>query len=81
MASPNGTGSPSQYQPNPADDRLAVAAGVGEQYRAMAAAIEEVEGVLDPETGTINARHVRRPLRSAESALRRAAWALIAFHA
>lgn len=83
MAMPllQGKNNPSDYVPNPTDDRLAVAAGVGEAYRALASAIEELEGLTGEVGSEILDKKVRQPVRSATSALRRAAYALIVYHA
>lgn len=77
MAVPAGGDIPSRYQPNPVDDRLAVDAGQGEAYRAIASAIDEIEGLRGEVGQELLDPAVLRPLRSAESALRRAAFALI----
>jgi hypothetical protein len=80
MAIPTGGDIPSQYQPNPTDDR---ATGSGPTYLAIATAIEAIESIerrdpvtmrmlLDPQTV--------KALRSAESALRRAAFSLVIHH-
>jgi hypothetical protein len=76
MAVPQGGDVPSRYQPNPVDDRVAVDAERGEAYRAIAAAIEEVEGLIDGGIALTDPK-VAATLRSAESALRRAAFTLI----
>lgn len=72
---PTGGDTPSRYRPNAADDR---GTGNTDMYRALAAAIEEIEtlrapgpayAALDPQT--------RRNIRTAESALRRAAFSFV----
>lgn len=77
MPSPTWGGSPSTYQPNPTDDR---ATGGGDTYRALTAAIEEVESIrADWESYRRLAPDTRRALRTAESALRRAAYGYVVY--
>ena len=73
MSIPTGGDSPSRYKPNPTDDRAVDGSPV---YLAIATAIEEVEAIglveVDPQT--------RKALKSAEGALRRAAFSLVVHH-
>lgn len=68
---------PSAYQPNPADDRQ-LGGPDAETYRALAAAIEECQSIRESEYEP--RAKVLQAVRSAESALRRAAWLTVAYH-
>ncbi len=78
MAIPTGGDTPSRYQPNPIDDR---ATGGGNIYLALATAIEAIEDIYsDPDEYTSLDKNTRKAIRSAEGALRRAAFGVVIHH-
>jgi len=81
-AMPIGDPSPGRYKPNPTDYRNVDDEHV-EDYVSVSRAIEEVEELLKivpgPESLHLNPK-IRQALRTAESALRRSAWMLVAYY-
>lgn len=74
---PNGATSPSRYQPNPTDDR-AVTGPLSSVYLALATAIEEItDNVYQSEAYRALDPGTRRAVRTADSALRRAAFSVV----
>jgi hypothetical protein len=69
--------SPSKYQPNPVDDRALTTDAQRETYRAMTAAIEECETLIEGGALPGLGKGVLRGVITAEAALRRAAFALV----
>lgn len=74
------TNNPNRYEPNPVDDRR-MSGAHGLAYLEIATALEAVTN-LTKDIDIVKAMPpaVRRSLRSAENALRRSAWVLVATH-
>lgn len=77
MPSPTWNGSPSRYQPNPTDDR-AVTGPQSAAYLAIATALEAVTDDIPADLYRTLSPDTRRAIRTAEHALRRAAFSLVA---
>lgn len=78
MVSPNFTGSPNRYTPNPVDDRK-LTGDASATYLALANAIEEVTDNIPNAVYKDLNPSVRRSVRSAENALRRAAYGVVVY--
>lgn len=71
--------SPNKYQPNPVDDRK-LSGTAAAAYLNLATAIEQIaELTTAPDTGTLGPK-VTTALRTAEGAMRRAAWMVVAYN-
>ena len=78
MPAPVGGDTPNRYRPNSIDDRQVTDPLQSSAYLAIATALGAITDDIDPDTRLDYA--TRRALRTAENALRRAAW-LIVVHA
>lgn len=80
MPSPQWNGSPSRYQPNPIDDRaVADDPAAAAAYFQLAVAIEAISEDFPNELYRTMTPSVRRSIRTAENALRRAAYAVVVY--
>ena len=80
MPSPQWNGSPSRYQPNPADDRaVADDPAAAAAYFQLAVAIAAITDDFPPELFRAMAPGTRRGVRTAEAALRRSAFSVVLY--
>jgi hypothetical protein len=77
MPIPTGGDTPSRYKPNPVDDRALTGMASG-AYLALATAIEQTEVIqADAKFWNTIDKNTQKAIRTAESALRRAAFGLV----